>query len=218
MKRKVLQRREYQSLVHILSHLPEVLEDISNPLPSGSARSGVPLTSREIKISLFPQRLRLFFTLFLFKICFKTFHYRFMITEQGQQGAGGGVRQFLFVEIKQLKAIFFQLYVFVGAVWGCPPHSGRVPQISSKVSPYIAWFVFLLHMSLRSNTGSGQGSQGQSDSHHQRVKGEGKPVSEAGLIYSNKSCSQICVCNSTETTGVVYLSPFSPLNTKKHNF
>lgn len=53
----MLQRREYQSLVHILLPFSRVLGDISDPVPSGSTLSGVPLTFWEIKVSLFPQKV-----------------------------------------------------------------------------------------------------------------------------------------------------------------
>lgn len=64
---------------------------------------------------------------------------------------------------------------------GCPPHSGRKPQISSKVSPLHSLACLSPPHEFRSNTGSGAGLWGESDSHHQRVKSKGKPVSEAGL-------------------------------------
>lgn len=52
----------------------------------------------------------------------------------------------------------------------------------ARSAPYIAWLIFLLHMSLEATLNQGQGSRvSLTDSHHQRVKSKGKPVSEAGL-------------------------------------
>ena len=51
-----------------------------------------------------------------------------------------------------------------------------------KAQARSARLIFLLHVSLEATLDEGQGSGvSLTDSHHQRVKSKGKPISEAGL-------------------------------------
>lgn len=135
-----------------------------------------------------------------------------MISEQGGRGEWGD----FVCRDKATESLIYTILCLCGSgMRGCPPYSGRTPQSSSKVSLLHSLACLSPPREFRSNTGSGAGLWGESDWQPPPESQEQRQASKWGRSHScsNKSYSQICA-NSTETTGIVCLSPFPPLNTK----